>query len=332
MKGIVHFISGIAVATFIPEAVQQAGDGSPLLALGGLFGLLPDTLDFKFARYLQVYDLEIDPHPHDMQPQAIAEQVAGAMRAAFDSERPRKVMLHTVRLGADLWREYSLRFSPATGEVIVRVGPVVNTSQLPLPGSKPRENVEGRAAVGVPMVHTYDAETKINIFSGPSFCFERRGEELYVIFLPWHRRWSHSLTLAAALGLLMSLLLGPTAGLVSGLGLATHVLQDQLGFMGSNLFWPLTRGRSTGLRLLHSGDGLPNFLAVWLAAALILFNLDRFSDAPRLAAMPYLLLAVLLPCLVLGALYGRERRRGARTPLEALRQGDIVAEGEDVEV
>jgi membrane-bound metal-dependent hydrolase YbcI (DUF457 family) len=297
-----------------------------------LCGLLPDTLDFKLVRYLETYDVEIDPHPHDLQPQAIAEQVAEAMRAAYDSQRPHSVMLHTARLGADLWREYSLRFDPGAGEVIVRVGPVVNTSQLPLPGSRPRENVEGRAIVGVPMVHTYDAETKINIFSGPSFCFERRGEELYVTFLPWHRRWTHSLTLAALLGLLVSLLLGPTAGLVSGLGFATHVLQDQLGFMGSNLLWPLTKSRTTGLRLLHSGDGLPNFLAVWLSAALILFNLDRFSDAPRLAAAPFLLLAVLLPCVVLGAVYARERRRGDRQTLEALRQGDIVAEVEEVDV
>jgi hypothetical protein len=237
MKGIVHFISGIAVATFIPDAVHQAAAGSPVLALGGLFGLLPDTLDFRLVRYLEGLDDEIDPDPHDFQPQVVAERVAGAMRAAFDSGQPRTIMLHTARLGADLWREYSLRFSPQSDEVVVRVGPVVNTSQLPFPGSRPAENVEGRASLGVPMVHTYEAETKINIFSGPSFRFERRDDAVRVTFLPWHRRWTHSLTLAAALGLGMGLLLGPAAGWVSGLGFATHVLQDQLGFMGSNLLY-----------------------------------------------------------------------------------------------
>jgi len=35
----------------------------------------------------------------------------------------------------------------------------------------------------VPMVHTYDAENKIDIFSGPSFRFERRGDRLYVHWL-----------------------------------------------------------------------------------------------------------------------------------------------------
>ena len=45
----------------------------------------------------------------------------------------------------------------------------------------------------------------------------------------------------------------------------------------------------------------------------------------------YLLLVVLLPDLVLGVLYAQERRRGG-LPLEALRQGDIVAEVEEVEL
>ncbi len=38
------------------------------------------------------------------------------------------------------------------------------------------------------MVHTYDAENRIDIFSGPSFKFERRGDQLHIHFLDWHRR------------------------------------------------------------------------------------------------------------------------------------------------
>ncbi len=332
MKGIAHFISGIAIATFIPDAVHQAADGSLILALGGVFGILPDTLDFKFARYFEKYDAEIDPDPQDMQPQAIADRVAQAMRDAFETGRPQSIMLHTLRLGADLWREYSLRFSPETNEVIVKVGPVVNTSQAPFPGSEPEGETEGRATVGVPMVHTYDAESKINIFSGPAFRFQRQGEQVRVTFLPWHRRWTHSLTLSAAIGLGMGLLFGPTVGLVCGLGFATHVVEDQLGFMGSNLFWPLTRERTIGLQWLRSGDGLPNFLTVWTAVALILFNLDRFSAEPRLDPLPYLLAVVLLPLLALGGLYVWERRKQAARPVEALRQRDILSEVEEVEL
>jgi len=332
MKGIAHFISGIAVATFIPDVVHQAANGSPILALGGLFGLLPDTLDFRITRFLERYDDEIDPDPRDLQPQAIADRVARAMRSAFETHRPHTIMLHTLRLGADLWREYSLRFCPEMGKVAVRVGPVVNTSQTPFPGTEPADNAEAWAIVGVPMVHTYDAECKINIFSGPAFRFERRDDAVHVTFLPWHRRWTHSLTLAAALGLGVGSLLGPTAGLVAGLGFATHILEDQLGFMGSNLFWPFTQGRCAGLRWLRSGDGLPNLLTVWLAVALILFNLDRFSPAPRLPTIHYLMAAVFLPVLVVGLSYGWGRRQATETTVEALRQAEILAETEEVEL
>jgi len=103
MKGIAHFITGVAIATFFPEVVRQAAEGSLLPVLGGIAGILPDTLDFKFARYFERYDLEIDPGP---QPDArdIAERVVGAMRQAYETGRPQNVALHTIRLGADLWR------------------------------------------------------------------------------------------------------------------------------------------------------------------------------------------------------------------------------------
>ena len=51
MKGISHFITGVAIATFFPEVVRAGGVGSLLPMLGGIGGILPDTIDFKFARY-----------------------------------------------------------------------------------------------------------------------------------------------------------------------------------------------------------------------------------------------------------------------------------------
>jgi membrane-bound metal-dependent hydrolase YbcI (DUF457 family) len=208
----------------------------------------------------------------------------------------------------------------------------VNTSSAPLPGTTPLENTESRAAVGLSLLPTYDADINIDVFSGPAFRFERHLDNIRVIFLPWHRRWTHSLPLATVIGLGVALLLGPAAGLVCGLAFATHVLQDQLGHMGSNLFWPFTRRRSVGLGLLNSGDPLPNFLTVWLAAALILFNLDRFSTTPRLPTLPYLLGAVLLPLLILSTSYWHARRRKGQTPPEPLRQAEILAETEEIEL
>ena len=161
------------------------------------------------------------------------------------------------------------------------------------------------------MNYTYDAEVKIDIFSGPSFRFERKGDAISVTFLPWHRAWSHSLTVAIGVGVIAGLLWGWLAGIVAALGYAVHVLEDQLGAMGSNLFWPLTRIRSPGLNLIRSGDAIPNFLTVWTACALTLFNLDRFADAPRLPAAPYLLGVVALPIRACADLRRRTKSRKA---------------------
>ena len=254
------------------------------------------------------------------------------MRRAYEDRVPQNVMLHTIRLGADLWRQYAVRFDPERNEVAVRIGPVVNTGQVPFPGSEPEGAEEVRVKVGVPMVHTYDAENKVDIFSGPSFKFARKGDRLHVHFLDWHRRWSHSLTLAVALGLLGWLIFGKWGGLIIGLGFAGHILEDQLGFMGSNLLYPLTKGRVIGARLLRSGDAIPNFLTVWVAVMLILFNLDRFSAQPMLDPWRFLGLAVALPAVGLGGVYQWQRLRGRRQAREALQQRDILSETEEVEI
>jgi hypothetical protein len=333
MKGIAHFISGVAAASFIPAAVTSAADGSLVLALAGACALLPDTIDFKIARYVERIDDEIAPAEADFDAQAIAEQIAAAMQAAFEAGRPKTVQLHTIQLGGDLWRQYTVRFSPPTNEVIVRPGPIVSTAQMPYPDSALSGATKGRATAGVPMApHTFDGQTTIDIWSGPCFRFQRRGDALHVAFLPWHRRWTHSLALAIVLASAGGLSLGPVFGAAIGLGVAVHVLQDQLGFMGSNLWWPFTRQRTRGLRLFHSGDPIPNLLAVWVAVALTLFNLDRFSAAPRLPSGPYLLLAVALPAaLMLAAHVWGRCKKAQSSSLEGLRQAEVMAETEEIE-
>jgi len=264
MKGIAHFISGIAAASFIPAAVQQSAQGAWVLALAGA------------------------------------------------------------------WQQYAVRFDTPLREIAVRIGPVVTTSQVPVGATSVR--ADARAKFSAPMNYTYDAEVKIDIFSGPSFRFERKGDAIAITFLPWHRAWSHSLTVAIGLGVIVGLLWGWLAGVVVALGYAVHVLEDQLGAMGSNLLWPLTRGRFPGLNLIRSGDAVPNFLTVWTACALTLFNLDRFADAPRLPAAPYLLGVVALPIVALVPTYIAGRNREKPRPVETLRQADLVAETQETEV
>ncbi len=327
MKGLSHFATGVALATFFPAVVHAGAAGSLLPMLGGIGGILPDTLDFKFARYFERYDVEIDP---GVEPSAgaIADALVAAMRRAWERGEPQNVMAHTIRLGADLWREYAIRFDPQAGAVEVRIGPLVNTGQVPYPGTEPVGAV-ARREVGVPLVHTYSAEYRVNIFSGPSFRFAREGDVLHVHFLEWHRRWSHSLTLAAAAGLLVGVLFGFWAGLVFALGWAGHVLEDQLGYMGSNLFWPFTKGRVPGLGLIHSGEPIPNTLTVWTSLVLILANLDRFSAMPRLPQPAFLLVALGVPWLLLGGLYAWGKAKAASPSREASAQAEMIAEAEE---
>ncbi|HEY4691480.1 MAG TPA: metal-dependent hydrolase, partial [Anaerolineae bacterium] len=274
MKGISHFVSGIAAATFVPGVVEQAAAGSLLPVLGGVFGLLPDTLDFKFARYFERAE-DIDPDPHRPDPQMIASRIAEAIDRAYKRNQPVRVRLHTMKLGVDLWRQYTVRFDAERGEIAVRIGPTVNTSQMPYAGSEIEGVAEARAKVEAPMKYTYGEEMTIDIFGGPSFAFKRVNDKVEIQFLPWHRAWSHSLVLAAFLGLAAGLSINAALGWIIFAGMAVHILEDQLGYMGSNLFWPLTENRTGGLRLIHSGDPIPNFVTVWSALVLILFNLDR---------------------------------------------------------
>ena len=70
MKGLTHFVTGVALASCWPEAVQSASQGNPVFfLLGGIGGLLPDTADFKFARYFFRHDVEIIPDPVRPDPQ-----------------------------------------------------------------------------------------------------------------------------------------------------------------------------------------------------------------------------------------------------------------------
>jgi membrane-bound metal-dependent hydrolase YbcI (DUF457 family) len=310
MKGIAHFAVGVAVATFFPEVVAAAGQElafGPLV--GGLAGLLPDTLDFKFSRFLQRRDVEIDP-VLTPEPAALAGALAAAVGTAAGSRRAVHLHFHTERLGSDLWRRWSLAFDPEGGEVAVWPGPAVTTGQMPLPGTQDPGAEVARARLPAPILYDYEDEIQVDILSGPSLALAPEGDAVRVTFLPWHRAWSHSLLAVLLLGL-AGWLLAPAYGAAAAAAALAHVALDQLGYMGSNLAFPLTRHRTRGLRLFHSGDALPNLLAVWLSGAIVLFNLDRFSGEPLLPAVPYLLLAVALPCLVCAGLALRARRRRA---------------------
>jgi hypothetical protein len=173
------------------------------------------------------------------------------------------------------------------------------------------------APVSVRMLRTDDLVAQaalavtVDVFSGTSLGFRPHQEGVGVEFLPWHRRWSHSLIVALLAGAVVAVLLGPLAGGMITLGAVIHILEDQLGYMGSSLLYPFARAmpRSRGLGLFHSGDALPNLLTVWLSAVLLLINLGRFSSAPLFDPWRLLVLGLALPWVMIGALYGWSRRR-----------------------
>jgi membrane-bound metal-dependent hydrolase YbcI (DUF457 family) len=335
MKGISHFLAGVAAATFVPGVVANAVNGSFLIALGGFFGILPDTLDFKFARYFEKAET-IDPDPANPDAQSIADQIAALIDRAAESNRQVRVQLHTIKLGSDRWRQYTVRFDSDRNEIAVRVGPIVNMSQVPV--GRDVISTKATAKVKAKLNYTYDGDMNIDIMSGPSFAFVPRSTGVEVQFLPWHREWSHSLTLAAFLGLLVGVIGNSVqAGLVTVFAMAAHIFEDQFGYMGSNLFWPFTKDRSAGMKFIHSGDPIPNFLAVWTALCLILFNLDRYSAPVQnrsfmLEPVSFLLLALIVPYVILLSVYIAGKRKKLRMRVEAARQADMISEMQETEV
>ena len=320
MKGIAHFLTGLALATLFPEVVNAAESGSLLPVLGGLGGLLPDTLDFKFVQFWEKYHVEVDPGP-EPNAEAIADTVIQAMHHAYEIATPVHMRTHTIRLSADTWRRYTLGFDPEKGDITVSIGPVVSTSRKPYSGDDITTLQTARRKFAVPFHVPYAQSYDVDIFQGPSFLFAREGNALSVRFLDWHRRWTHSLLLTPIFGLCIALVTGwltnwataVWAGIISWLGFSAHVLQDQLGFLGSNLWWPLSRYQQPGLGFFHASDALPNFITVWLSVILILYNLDRFNAISFIPGIPYLVLGLGVPVIV--AVVAVMRHRHQKTEL-----------------
>ncbi|MHC4780069.1 MAG: metal-dependent hydrolase [Planctomycetota bacterium] len=323
MKGLTHFISGVAAATFVEGAVTGAAEeGAFALLFAGIGGILPDTLDFKFAQFIEHKEFQADPDPLDPDPEALASMAVLAVERAWESKREVQAHFHTAQIAGDLYRQYFLRFDATAQALTVRIGPAVTMSQVPVELDDGVAGRESTVKLPHPIVYDYEEESTVDIFNGPSFGFKKAGDRVEVSFIPWHRRWSHSLTMGSLFAVAVWLILGPLYGICACIGWFTHVLQDQLGHMGSNLFFPLTRSRSRGMKAMRSGDALPNFFFVWLSIVMIFWNLNRFSGSPALEPslvsgfLPYFLSVFAAPfaALALGSkvLHSLERRRERR--------------------
>ncbi|MEW5692326.1 MAG: metal-dependent hydrolase [Candidatus Hydrogenedentota bacterium] len=338
MKGLTHFMSAVATATFIPEVVRMSTSGrlssvegacsSFILLLPGIFGLLPDTMDFKLGQFFSIAEYEIDPGPRNPNPQKMAETFALAVKEAGDTGKFVRVQFFPIQLGASLWRQYNIIFEPK--EVIIQFNEKVKTSQVPIPGSAPKHNRVGRAKLD------YELKSKnmdidwlnkvvrwlrqkikgpdkpagaikpstLDILSGTQFGFQKEADgKIYFNWLPWHRTWSHSYVLCFLLTIpiyIITYLLGFhnwwLYGLVAFLGSFVHITEDMTGHIGGALFWPLHKPRSEGLELFKASDPRTNFSIDYASIVLAIWNVDRFST--KLIPMPgwlYLILFLVIP-------------------------------------
>ncbi len=295
----------MAVASFFEQAIHMASqESSFILCLGGLFGILPDTLDFKLAKYFYKSDFEIKPDPNKLDAREIANGIAQAVNKAIDTGKG-SVQLHTMQLASNRWRSYQLRFDTKTSEICVDIGPEVDTGQIPFDGTEltDPEKAHARVKVNCEFYQQFDKVSNIAIMTGPCFEFQKRKEDgkMEIVFLPWHRQWSHSFTLgmliAAIVGIISYICVPESANtgyppgyfilprwtlypLIILFGSMVHIIEDSTGFMGNNLFYPFTKKRTNGLGFMSAAEGIPNFFFVWTSLICIIYNLDRLRWNP----------------------------------------------------
>jgi len=293
VKGLTHLTVGVAWASCWPQVVTAGAAGHPgLFVLAAACGILPDTLDFRFLRYLYPYEMEIIPDPKQPDPGLIASAMAHAVTRVVETGRPVRIRLNTVRVGSGLWQQYRLRFDVAAQQVQVDYTGVVNTSREPAAGSIGSPPCSRRAKLPCAVALDYRAETDIDIFDGPTFRLEPLPDgRVRARFIPWHRQWTHSLVIAATVGLVAAAIGGIIAGVVAGGAWALHVIADQAGFLGSNLFYPFTRDRTPGRQIAEADHPWVNVVMIWLSGLVVLGNLARQAEPPGLGvSLPALLL------------------------------------------
>lgn len=299
MKGLTHFTSGIAIATFFAPAVAAAAStrlGSPdaassfIIALGGWFGIMPDTFDFKFGRFMNQHDYTLKFDPWEPDPNDMARQIGEVIDEAYESGRYLQMQFDPMRLASHHWRQYVIKFDGETNEVHVVINEVVNTSQLPFEGSAPpKEKRYGKYTLKkAKMLEKHGKPSSVDIMSGPTFGFVNKqvdGESMVSVeFLPWHRTWSHSLVLGLLLSIPVWLICWFFAlknwwlyGIVSFLGYSIHILEDLTGHMGGSLIWPFSQKRYDGFCWFKASDPRANFSVDYTCWMIILYNLDKFS-------------------------------------------------------
>lgn len=318
MKGLTHFISGVAAATFIPKVCRMAissrfdvegAISSFIIVFAGMYGIMPDTLDFKFGQFFELPDFIVDPDPKNPDPKKMAETFSEAVKKAVETKKEVRIQFFPTQLGANKWRQYCIVFEES--KVHIQFNEVVSTSQIPFPGTEPKSNRIGTADLVNPLkTRTDDIDwlnklvryvrqkikgpdrppgavkpSTIDILSSTMFGLRlEKDGKVYFNWLPWHRTWSHSYVFGAMLTIpifIITYLMGLADwwlyGVVAFIGIATHITEDMTGHIGGSLLWPIMKERTEGLELFKASDPRTNFSVIFTAFIITIWNLDRFT-------------------------------------------------------
>jgi len=303
----------------------------------GMWIRLLGYLDVDPVDGRQVVIFSDAPHP-----KYIADLVAKAVEKAYEKGEVR-VKFHNIRLPGDVYRKYIVHIPPDGNHVEVYMGPIVSLGGNPVTKDlPPKHRFSAKSTLTKKVVKTYPFPVSVSGFSGPSVAYRRDGDVVEEVFIPWHRGFSHSFVCGALVGLVVAglfKLLGYTHALA--LGLATmlghwmHVIEDQLGYMGSVLLPPLTKKRVRGLMLGRAGSGWLNFATMYLMFALMAWNFTRYvpdiSRALGLSNPNMVLYAGIIPSIiayVVGILSGWKERKRIK---EIMKQYREVAPFEELE-
>jgi len=405
MRGLTHYISGLAIATFFKSLVIETRAGSLVAAIPAIFAYLPDFFDFKIWKFFEKWDYNIDPAPVDPEtnrapklvkvgelkredryrlfsiagkvanvreedgrlefliedesgrikvvavnedkerllktldglpragehikvsgyldyeneepifvvsdsphPMFIAEKVAKAIDEAYETGRDVRVKLQTIRMIGDVYRRYLVDLDWEHDTVRVVIGPIVTVGGVPIEGTEvPEYRRVAEVKTKHPFVKKYPKPTVIDAFSGPSIGFKKGKDRVEELFLPWHREWSHSFVTGAVLAAILYILAtfigyanAADLALASMFGFWIHIIEDHLGFMGGNLFYPFTNRRFPGFGIGESGSAALNFATAWLMFDFIIANFNRYSERPPIPLDYPLLVAILsTPSIIL---------------------------------
>jgi len=333
MKGITHFLTGVATASCFPIGMQSVFmNKSYFLPLGGIFGISCDTLDFRFARYFWKHDYVLRINEDNLDPKVIAEGYAKAVDEAFEQKKTVYLKIDIIRLSGSFYRTINIFIDDKRKEVTAMIGSIKTMSHvmerldylpgyetmkksieevgaaktleklidhLPcVPDSRPAENNYYTAKFKADINNTYYQDTEVGIFSGPDFAFVFDEGKVRIDFIPWHRQWSHSLTLGLLLGPIGFAIYASWPALFAGnlkeffnplainaffmaiLACWSHIFVDQTGHLGSNLFYPFTKTRSQGLQWTTSASTFPNIFVNYLSISTIIWNLNAFAPVP----------------------------------------------------